>query len=118
MEGKYFDELLAKRLECIRNTLGAKAKEYAKGDRLYNFKRAAEIQQTTPQKALTGMFMKHMVSVLDLVEGSLENTEYMINEKIGDAINYLILLEAVLKEPKVNMVCVECGGCSNSEVLP
>ena len=60
----------------------------------------AEIMRTTPQKALAGMFMKHLVSVLDLIEGSLSPSEYMVNEKIGDAINYLILLEAVLKEGK------------------
>lgn len=47
------------------------------------------------------MMMKHLVSVLDLIEGSLPATEHMINEKIGDAINYLILCEAVLKEKDV-----------------
>jgi len=36
---------------------------------------------------------------MDLVEGRLNPTLGNINEKIGDMINYLILLEAVLKEP-------------------
>jgi len=98
MNTEEFNAILESRLSSIKQVLGNKAKEYAVGDRLYNFKRAAEIQRTTPQQALAGMFMKHLVSVLDLVEGSLPPTEYMVNEKIGDAINYLILLEAILKE--------------------
>ena len=116
MNTEQFDTILESRLSSIKQVLGNKAKEYAIGDRLYNFKRAAEISRTTPQRALAGMFMKHLVSVLDLVEGSISPTEYMVNEKIGDAINYLILLEAILKEPVVNMKCFECGECSNSEI--
>lgn len=98
MDSQKFNEILEKRLTAIRATLASKGKEYAIGDRLYNFKRAAEILRTTPQKALAGMLMKHLVSVMDLIEGSLEPSEYMVNEKIGDAINYLILLEAIFKE--------------------
>ena len=107
-----FEGILNYRLKRISEILNSKAKEYAIEDRLYNFKRAAEMQRTTPAKALIGMFMKHMVSVMDLAEGSIPDTSDMINEKIGDAINYLILLEALLKEPKLK--CVECGECSNS----
>jgi hypothetical protein len=98
MNAEQFDTILESRLLSIKQVLGNKAKEYAIGDRLYNFKRAAEISRTTPQKALSGMFMKHLVSVLDLIEGSVPSTADRINEKIGDAINYLILLEAILKE--------------------
>jgi hypothetical protein len=116
MNTEQFETILESRLSSIKHVLGNKAKEYAIGDRLYNFKRAAEISRTTPQRALAGMFMKHLVSVLDLVEGSISPTEYMINEKIGDAINYLILLEAILKEHVVNFKCVECGECSNAEI--
>jgi hypothetical protein len=98
MKNEQFEEILESRLAAIKTTLSNKAKEYAIGDRLYNFKRAAEISRTTPQKALIGMLMKHLVSVIDLVEGSTKPTEYLVNEKIGDAINYLILLEAIFKE--------------------
>lgn len=98
MNTEQFKTILESRLSSIKQVLDNKAKEYAIGDRLYNFKRSAEISRTTPQQALAGMFMKHLVSVLDLVEGSISPTEHMINEKVGDAINYLILLEAILKE--------------------
>jgi hypothetical protein len=98
MNNEQFNLIVENRIQLIKTVLGNKAKEYAIGDRLYNFKRAAEILRCTPQKALIGMFMKHLVSVLDLSEGSTIPTDYLINEKIGDAINYLILLEATLKE--------------------
>jgi hypothetical protein len=116
MKQEQFNDILKFRLNAIQETLNNKAKEYAVGDRLYNFKRAAEMLRTTPEKALFGMFMKHFVSVMDLVEGSIVPTEYLINEKLGDAINYLILLEAILKEFKINLTCIECGDCSNSKL--
>lgn len=98
MNNTEFEKILDTRIKAIRETLAGKAKEYASEDRLYNFKRAAEIDQTTPENALKGMWLKHVVSVLDLISGKLELSEKTINEKLGDSINYLILLEAVLKE--------------------
>lgn len=98
MDNQHFNEILEKRIEMIRDTLSTKAQEYAIGDRLYNFKRAADILKTTPEKALLGMLSKHLVSVMDLANGSLKKSDEMINEKVGDAINYLILLEALMKE--------------------
>jgi hypothetical protein len=110
MNSEQFDKILDQRIEAIRKTLSGKAKEYAIGDRLYNFKRAAQIGQTTSAHALFGMFSKHLVSVIDLIEGNLEPTEYMVNEKIGDAINYLILLEAIFKEQnEVDKSMRACG---------
>lgn len=98
MNNTEFEKILDTRIKAIRETLAGKAKEYASEDRLYNFKRAAEIDQTTPEAALKGMWLKHVVSVLDLISGKLESSEKNINEKLGDSINYLILLEAVFKE--------------------
>lgn len=100
MDQKTFDKILTNRIDAIRSTLESKAEEYAINDRLYNFKRAAEILRTTPARALAGIWMKHVVSVIDLIEGAVEPTEYLVNEKIGDSINYLILLEAIFLEAK------------------
>ena len=99
MTVEQFEVILEERLLTIKGVLGMKAKEYALGgDRLHNFKVAARIKDETPAKALWGMALKHLVSVTDLIEGCLQPTEAMVNEKIGDMINYLILLEAILKE--------------------
>jgi len=94
-----FEELLQNRIEKIGTVLGKKADEYAQnGDRLFNFRQAARINGTSMTESLWGMGTKHLVSVLDLIHGRLENTKEMADEKIGDMINYLILLEAVLTE--------------------
>ena len=99
MTNKEFQELLKKRLSSIKAVLGQKAKEYASdGDRLHNFKMAARIKGESPAQALWGMAMKHLVSVVDLIEGNQEPTEAMVDEKIGDLVNYMILLEALFKD--------------------
>ena len=98
MNSQEFKEILNERLKKIKSTIKSKGQEYATEDRLYNFKRAAKILETSPEEALAGMFVKHLVSVLDLIEGTLTPTKHLINEKIGDTINYLILLEAMLLE--------------------
>lgn len=116
MNPERFDELLERRIALTRKVLKEKSDAYStKKDKLYNFKRAAEILRTTPEDALVGMWTKHLVSVLDIVSKitkenkkvglnyvvspfHIEMDEELIDEKIGDAINYLILLEALIQE--------------------
>ena len=102
MSAKQFEAVLQSRLDKIKAVLGAKAKEYSSDtDRYHNFNIAGRMAGTTPEKALKGMMLKHEVSVLDLIEWSgaapSRITEALIDEKIGDNINYLILLEGMLK---------------------
>ena len=98
MKQKEFDIILENRLAKIKEILSHKAKEYATTDRLHNFKVAARINNTTPAKALWGMALKHLVSVMDIIEGNIIYDDAMVDEKCGDLINYIILLESVLKE--------------------
>lgn len=98
MQNAEFAEILEARLQSIRATLGRKAEEYSYGDRLSNFKRAAEIQRITPAQAAWNFTMKHLVSVQDMIESRREYPEALWDEKLGDAINYLILIEALVKE--------------------
>ena len=94
-----FVKLLYERIDMTHATLNAKGKEYAsEDDILHNFKRAGAMQNVTPAKALVGMWAKHIISVLDIVDSGLIPDEKTINEKIGDSINYLIILEAIFKE--------------------
>lgn len=97
-----FNRLLEERIAKMRATLAAKAEEYATQDRLHNFKEAAHLQSESPEKALLGMLVKHWVSVQDVVRDRLYYKSWkpeLLDEKIGDAICYLVLLEALLKEP-------------------
>lgn len=98
MTNAAFNTLVHKRTQKIAQILSHKAKEYARGDRLSNFKKAAVAMSCTPEKACAAFWMKHVISINDLVndiERGESVPDTMWQEKIGDAINYLILLEAL-----------------------
>lgn len=112
MTAAEFDAILADRLRKTREVLASKAGEYATdADRLHNFKRAAKEfgdwnktsygVGTGEAAALLGMLRKHWTSIADLADqydsGRQVPPEF-VDEKIGDAVNYLILLEALLRE--------------------
>lgn len=101
MDSKRFNDILENTINDCCRTLGFKAGEYATEDRLHNFKVAAKLQNCTPLTALAGMMAKHTVSVYDLIqkhEQGLPVSEAMWGEKIGDSINYLLLLTALVQE--------------------
>lgn len=101
-----FRTILNNRITQMQEVLDSKAREYASDtDRLHNFKEASSLLEAqSPGQAVLGMLVKHWVSVQDLVlrDAQLpiwDNIDHkLIDEKIGDAVNYLVLLEAILKE--------------------
>ena len=99
MKTEEFNQLLEERIRITKTILSKKGDEYATEDRLHNFKVAARINHCTQAQALWGMATKHLVSIIDIIDGR-EFSDEIIDEKITDMINYLILLEAVLKEGK------------------
>lgn len=99
MTNKAFDENFNEVFGKCQSILANKANEYATEDRLHNFKRAAALANNTPQEALLGMMLKHIVSICDYVERSADGEEFVMlqwDEKIIDTINYCILLRAVI----------------------
>lgn len=82
--------------------MSVKSAEYSTdSDKLHNFKRAALDSKQSPEKVILGFLLKHRISVLDMVDNldkGILPTEALVDEKIGDYINYLILLEASIKE--------------------
>ncbi len=96
-----FTELINNRLFLTEKILGAKADEYARGDRLSNFKKASLLLSCTPEKALFGMVAKHIIALSDFIE-DLEGGKFQDlkrwDEKLGDIINYMILLEGLVIE--------------------
>jgi hypothetical protein len=96
-----FDHVVSRRVQKIQSVLSKKAEEYAAdNDRYHNFNVAGRILDVSPERALIGMWMKHVVSVLDLVDwiedAPAKLTAELIDEKVGDTINYLLLLEGLL----------------------
>lgn len=99
MKAEKFNEVVSRRLKIVSSLLKTKGAEYSTDvDRLHNFKRASEILGVTPAKACISFLAKHLVSIMDMVEYGKTPSQAMIDEKFTDAINYFLLLEAVLME--------------------
>jgi len=101
MAVKQFATALDNRIKTMEATLGQKALEYARNDdRLHNFNAASKMTGKIPEVCLMGMKLKHTVSIQDMItdieDGKLPSIE-LVEEKIGDEINYLVLLEAMIK---------------------
>jgi hypothetical protein len=102
-----FDDLVDRRCDLIKSVLMSKAEEYAQGaNRFHNFDVAARVNAETPERALWGMATKHLICILDMVALSPKDLAMLSNdyldEKIGDMINYLILLEGMIKLRRVS----------------
>jgi len=99
---KEFYKLVNRRFNKITEGLVSKGKEYStEDDKLHNFKKASDITGKSKEEALMGFMLKHIVSINDIIEQSKEGklpSREVIDEKIGDVINYFILLEACLVE--------------------
>lgn len=102
MKVEDFKKLVEARLGYVARTLQLKAAEYATDDRLHNFKVAADLQGITAESALLGMWAKHIVSVVDIVN-AIEHTgkapdAALVSEKLTDTIAYALLLEGLIEE--------------------
>jgi len=117
MDNENFEKIVDEAIEIIKKSLKSKGKEYAGSneDRLVNFKRGGEMDRCTPEAALKGYYLKHIVSIFEIInqideENKKIGLQFVVNpehlgilwatveEKIKDLINYPILLKAILKE--------------------
>lgn len=103
MTSEEFMKSVSARLDSVVFTLTGKADEYARGDRLSNFFQIAQLTRVTPERALTQLVAKHIVALYDFIgdldEGKMQSAERW-NEKIGDIIAYMVLLDAMLTEKR------------------
>lgn len=102
-----FNEVIERRLEAVRSTLISKAKEYAdnKNDnRMHNFDKGSKFTGEKREDVLLGFAMKHWISVTDILDkmddGELPSRN-LLDEKLGDWIVYMCLLEASIVD-KIN----------------
>ena len=98
MTATEFERIFEEQVERSRIVLGNKASEYATEDRLHNFRVAAALEGKTPEQALAGMMAKHTVSVYDMAESGMPYPIELWQGKITDHINYLFLLNAIVRE--------------------
>jgi len=96
-----FSSRVEKRIDLVRQTLLTKHKEYAKDDNVFrNFDEAAGglSLHGSSAEVLWSYMTKHLVSIKDIVANNKPVDTTAVSEKIGDVINYLILLEAMLNQ--------------------
>lgn len=99
-----FNAIVNRRFEECEAVLASKDEEYSsETDRLHNFYVAARMQGCSPPKALQGMLVKHIVSVWDMIDRMDRDPVYvpdraLIKDKIGDVINYMVLLEGLMDD--------------------
>ena len=101
MNSNKFNDVVQEQLKRCTDILCVKADEYAADDdRLHNFKAAAGYRGIDPKDALMGMATKHLVSISDMCKTGNQKTYSvsMWNEKITDAMNYMLLLRGLVEE--------------------
>jgi hypothetical protein len=100
MTNEEFLKIVEERIQKCKAVLCKKGVEYAGGkpNRLHNFYRAAAALGQQPVTALRGMLVKHIVSVNDIIDdieaGKVVKSS-LIDEKLGDVINYYLILSVL-----------------------
>lgn len=99
MNSHDFNNAIARQMERSREVLQGKNDNYSPNeDKLEQFKLAAKIQDITPKEALGGMMVKHTTSIYAMINDGKVYSLAQWDEKIGDHLNYLLLLSALVEE--------------------
>ena len=106
MKAERFEQILERRKALMTQVLSHKAKEYASDvDRLQNFVDAQALlfpealdDEGARARCVLAFMAKHVVSVFQMVRSGKSFPRSAWDEKIGDLINYGVLLEAALED--------------------
>jgi hypothetical protein len=96
---KQFQEVVLRRIKQIIATLEQKSKDYAaNGDLCANFKKIAAAESRTPEQSLLTLVLKHVISLTKFTHDVPCPVYSRWEEKIGDIITYMFLLDSLLQE--------------------
>lgn len=102
-----FNQVLEDQIQRCKDTLIKKGDEYATEDRLHNFHAGAGLCQRSPEEVCASFMLKHIVSIYDMCRDASAGKSHPLtiwNEKLGDAINYMLLLSAIVRlDPKIQL---------------
>lgn len=94
-----FDKIVEETCSQTKEVLIKKGKEYARENRYSNFEKVGRRHAISPEQALWYLRDKHEASIDDMIKDLEKDklpTKELIDEKIGDDINYLLLLKGML----------------------
>lgn len=120
---QFVQDVVQRRVQLIKDVLQSKNEEYAGQEDVFKaFTESLPLSFHDTKQAVAWEFMvKHLQSIKMIIEARAKTgkipDEKVLEEKIGDAINYLILIEGMFKEDmepqkleesrlKYNYVCV------------
>jgi hypothetical protein len=102
MTTEQFNVVVENRIDLIRSVLLQKGKEYidqTMDNPFSNFHKAIGISfHKTGSKVAWEYMTKHLQSLKDIIDDKTPKSKEAVEEKIGDIINYLILIEGMLKD--------------------
>ena len=99
MTEKEFEKFFEERIKKCRETLIRKAKEYASDeDKMRNFNNAGRMMKMPPYKVAFHYMMKHFESLYDIIMEDKKVSPEMWDEKLGDLLNYLFLIDAMWRK--------------------
>ena len=99
MTSKEFKEVVEEQLEYCKNLLFKKNEEYVTTDDVFeNFRTGANMLGTDIKNTLLGYLTKHLVSIISMIKDDKQYDIDKWNEKIGDSINYFLLLKGMVVE--------------------
>lgn len=99
MNHQEFNKIVEEFLDQTEKVLVRKEGEYSlDADRFSFFKRMAQIENCTPEEALEHCMSKHITSLLDMIQSGKKFTKQQYHEKLGDLVNYCILLYGLLAD--------------------
>lgn len=99
MNQQRFGEIVEETVKKSLATLLVKQDEYnLTTDRFDTFKLGTGITGWKPDQVLLGFLTKHLISIISMINSDQQFTKDRIDEKIGDAINYLLLLRGLWED--------------------
>lgn len=104
---QFVQDVVQRRVQLIQDVLQSKNEEYAGQDDVFKaFTEALPLSFHDTKQAVAWEFMvKHLQSIKMIIEARSKSgkipDEKVLEEKIGDAINYLILIEGMFKEDMI-----------------
>lgn len=105
MSPEDFDKMVDVIFTRCRKVLCSKSGYGTNEDQLSNFKRAGQLKREKAVSALKGMSNKHTIALADMVydyeHSGRKPDSSDLEEKIGDEINYLLLLRGLFVDDKI-----------------